>query len=129
MKIDSAKEKLASLGKLPFLCTNLVNIRYLTGFSGSNGYLVIGESESFMITDSRYEEYAKTLLAEKMTILIQKDSPFESIRSAFESTKAAILFVEENSINYSFYCTLKESVGALEKGGDVILFTPPAPVR
>jgi Xaa-Pro aminopeptidase len=120
MRIDRAREKLSSLGKLPFLCTNLVNIRYLTGFSGSNGYLVIGDTESFLITDSRYEEYAKNILADTITILMQKDSPFDSIRSAFEALKAETLFVEENSIHYSFYCKLAENIGSLEKGGDVI---------
>jgi len=111
MRIDSAKEKLFLQGKLPFLCTSLVNIRYLTGFSGSNGYLVIGEHESFLITDSRYAEYVKSLLADKVTILIQKDSPFESISSAFESTKAKNLFIDRK---------LAESIGSLEKGGDPI---------
>jgi Xaa-Pro aminopeptidase len=120
MRIDSIRKTLSSQGKLPFLCTSLTNIRYLTGFAGSNAYLLIGESESIMITDSRYEEYAKNLLSGKVTLLIQKDSPFDSIRTAFESTKSEVLFIEENSINYSFYCTLKESVAEIEKGGDVV---------
>jgi len=36
------------------LFTNLENIRYLCGFTGSDGALVITQKESFFLTDSRY---------------------------------------------------------------------------
>lgn len=41
------------------LVTNLVNVRYLTSFSGSNGACVIGRDERLFLTDFRYMEQAK----------------------------------------------------------------------
>ena len=41
------------------LVTNPVNIRYLTGFTGSNGVVAISHSQALLVTDSRYELQAK----------------------------------------------------------------------
>lgn len=38
-----------------FYITNLVNVRYLTGFSGSNAALLVGSDRVLIATDSRYE--------------------------------------------------------------------------
>ncbi|MGH2810318.1 MAG: M24 family metallopeptidase [Actinomycetota bacterium] len=41
-----------------FFVTNLTNIRYLTGFTGSNGFLVVDDSEAFFFSDGRYKTQA-----------------------------------------------------------------------
>jgi Xaa-Pro aminopeptidase len=41
------------------LVTNLVNVRYLTGFTGSNGACVVARDERLFLTDSRYVEQAR----------------------------------------------------------------------
>jgi Xaa-Pro aminopeptidase len=41
------------------LVSNLVNVRYLTGFTGTNGACVITADERLFLTDSRYTEQAK----------------------------------------------------------------------
>jgi Xaa-Pro aminopeptidase len=40
------------------LVTNLVNVRYLTGFTGSNGACIVARDERLFLTDSRYTEQA-----------------------------------------------------------------------
>ena len=40
------------------LVTNLVNVRYLTGFGGTNGACLCGEGERTFLTDFRYTERA-----------------------------------------------------------------------
>jgi Xaa-Pro aminopeptidase len=42
-----------------FLVTNLVNVRYLTGFTGSSGYVVVTPDENYFITDFRYAEQSE----------------------------------------------------------------------
>ena len=42
-----------------FLVTRLPNVRYLTGFTGSNGQLVLTKSDGIFLTDSRYMEQAR----------------------------------------------------------------------
>ena len=41
------------------LVTNLVNVRYLAGFTGTNGVCVVGRDERLFLTDFRYVERAK----------------------------------------------------------------------
>ena len=46
------------------LVTNLVNVRYLTGFTGTNGACVVGRDGRLFLTDSRYVEQSKQQTAE-----------------------------------------------------------------
>src|ERR1700758_977449 len=41
------------------LVSNLVNVRYLTGYTGSNGLALIGPSTRVFLTDFRYTEQAQ----------------------------------------------------------------------
>jgi len=43
----------------PFLCTHLPNIRYLTGFSGSDAALLVSRDAVMLFTDGRYREQAR----------------------------------------------------------------------
>jgi Xaa-Pro aminopeptidase len=42
------------------LVTNLVNVRYLTGFTGTNGACVVSSDERLFLTDFRYVEQARS---------------------------------------------------------------------
>jgi len=41
------------------LVTGIVNVRYLTGFGGTNGLVVVGPAQRIFVTDFRYVERAK----------------------------------------------------------------------
>src|SRR3954447_7320292 len=41
------------------LVTNLLNVRYLTGFTGTNGACVVTREERLFLTDFRYVEQAE----------------------------------------------------------------------
>lgn len=47
----------------PLLITSLSNIRYLTGFTGSNAFLYVSDSGGTFVTDGRYGEVAASLTA------------------------------------------------------------------
>ena len=42
------------------LVTDLVNVRYLTGFTGTNGACILGREERLFLTDFRYVEQARS---------------------------------------------------------------------
>ena len=42
------------------LVTDMTNVRYLTGFTGSNGACVVGRDERLFLTDFRYTEQARS---------------------------------------------------------------------
>jgi Xaa-Pro aminopeptidase len=51
--------RLDDLGVGAMLVTRLVNVRYLTGFTGSNGQLLVTPAGATFLTDGRYTEQAR----------------------------------------------------------------------
>ncbi|MGZ4299797.1 MAG: aminopeptidase P family N-terminal domain-containing protein, partial [Solirubrobacteraceae bacterium] len=49
-------EKLPEVGADLLVVTSLVNVRYLTGFTGSNGIVLVGPDTRLFLTDFRYVE-------------------------------------------------------------------------
>jgi Xaa-Pro aminopeptidase len=58
-RADRVAGRLAGEGVDALLVTSLVNVRYLTGFTGSNAMAVVGPSLRRFITDFRYVEQAR----------------------------------------------------------------------
>jgi len=56
------------------LVTHLSNIRYLCGFTGTSGVLVIGESTSAFFTDGRYSEQARAEVQGTRIMIARKPS-------------------------------------------------------
>lgn len=52
---DALRRRLEAAGADALIVTKNVNVRYLTGFSGSNGQILVGAEDAFL-TDSRYAE-------------------------------------------------------------------------
>ncbi len=61
-----------------FLVLSNENRRYLTGFTGSNGIVLISKNNCFLMTDSRYTEQAEKE-AQAFEIITYNLSPFEDI--------------------------------------------------
>lgn len=53
-RLERLRERLEG----PFLVTHLPNLRYLSGFAGSSGYLLVSEERTVLVTDGRYGEVA-----------------------------------------------------------------------
>jgi Xaa-Pro aminopeptidase len=52
-------ERLGELGIESLLVTELPNVRYLSGFTGSNGALLVASTATVFLTDGRYAEQAR----------------------------------------------------------------------
>ena len=57
-RADRVAKLVAEQGLERMLITNLVNVRYLTGFTGSNGACICGPGDRAFLTDFRYIERA-----------------------------------------------------------------------
>lgn len=55
-RLSMIRQALRRKGIDGFLVTDINNVRYLTGFSGSSGFLFISGKENFFVTDFRYKE-------------------------------------------------------------------------
>jgi Xaa-Pro aminopeptidase len=62
-RLGRLRPSLADAGCDALLVTNLVNVRYLTGFTGSAGLLLLLPDESVLTTDGRYRDQAAEQLA------------------------------------------------------------------
>jgi Xaa-Pro aminopeptidase len=74
---DRAARLAALLGEAEvdlLLVTNLINVRYLTGFTGSNGLALVGPATRLFVTDFRYVEQAA----------VEVDPSFERRRNQLE---------------------------------------------
>ena len=61
---DRLRQALADLGANGMLVTNLTNVRYLSGFTGSAGMLVLLPDDQHFISDGRYQEQARLQVAD-----------------------------------------------------------------
>lgn len=58
LRRDALRGRLDDLGVDALLVTRLSNVRYLTGFTGSNAQCIVGRDRDHLFTDGRYDEQA-----------------------------------------------------------------------
>ncbi|MGH2827835.1 MAG: M24 family metallopeptidase [Actinomycetota bacterium] len=61
-RIEKVRREIDKLDAEALLITNLINVRYLTGFSGSNAQLLVTGDAARFLTDGRYRARAKELV-------------------------------------------------------------------
>jgi Xaa-Pro aminopeptidase len=70
---DRLEAALAEKGLDRILVTDLTNVRYLTGFTGTNGAVICGPGVRLFLTDFRYTERAAAEVSEWETITLAGD--------------------------------------------------------
>lgn len=88
-----------------FLITDLKNICYLTGFSGSSGCLFLTKDYNFFITDFRYKEEVENEIRD-FEIIIERNNRIEIIKKLVKKLLIKNLGFESN-ITFEFYERLK----------------------
>ncbi|MDI6800609.1 MAG: Xaa-Pro peptidase family protein [Thermodesulfovibrionales bacterium] len=93
------------------LISNIRNIRYLTGFTGSSGFVLITANRRLFFTDSRYTEQAEQEI-EGFEIGMGKgmrphSKPMDTIRSLIRKMGIRNLGFE-TSVSYEFFENLKK---------------------
>jgi len=86
-----------------FYISNLVNIFYLTGFSGSNAALLVSDSDAVLATDSRYQIQAREQVPDLET-RIGRDFPTLLLGNSAKSE----VQVEGNHISANLFYSLSE---------------------
>ena len=62
--------RVAEVGADAVLITNLSNVSYLTGFSGSSGFVLATPGRAWFMTDSRYETQSAEALGRKTAVML-----------------------------------------------------------
>ena len=91
-----------------FLVTDLHNVRYLSGFTGSSGFLFITQTARILATDFRYMEQSAHEASE-WDIVIEKHGRIRTIQSIAKRAKTKSLGIEA-SVTYEFFRHVSSSL-------------------
>ena len=101
-RFNNILEKLSNEGFDGMYITNLTNIRYLTGFTGSAGILLIINEQSFFLTDGRYIKQASEEVKNANIIIIEQDYLSEIKNLNVLKNKDKVAF-EANHMSFMSY--------------------------
>jgi len=105
----------------PLLVTSLVNIRYLTGFTGSNAFLFLSPDRSVFITDGRYAEVAGDLLDVHVGIELSVYSSGLNETLVAAIGDATDVDLEAPHVSWAFFRSLDEQFsGTLHPGTGIV---------
>ncbi|HAO93874.1 MAG TPA: hypothetical protein DCR11_08340 [Deltaproteobacteria bacterium] len=90
-----------------FLVTDIKNIRYLSGFTGSTAYAIVTRDVAWLVTDSRYMTQARAEAKGFKVRLFRK--AIETLKELLVELKVATLAFESNSIAYAFLLRLRKA--------------------
>jgi Xaa-Pro aminopeptidase len=89
------------------LVTEINNVRYLTGFSGTSGFALITGKEAFFVTDFRYREQSAREV-KNWDIVIEKGKRIRIIHDLSKKNSISRLGFE-SSVSYEFYEKLSKT--------------------
>lgn len=98
----AALERFEELDIEALLVTQLVNVRYLTGFTGSNGQLLLLPGGGIFLTDSRYEEQSSHEVADLARTTYSKELPRAFLEACRESGVRKVGF-ESDHLSHSLW--------------------------
>jgi Xaa-Pro aminopeptidase len=107
-RADRVVEALQDAGADLLLVTDLVNVRYLSGYTGSNGLVLIGPSTRVFISDFRYTEQVEH----------EVPTEFERITAAQDLVTDAVGYLPEGSLRLGFEAE-HTTVAAFERLGEL----------
>ncbi|WNC17115.1 Xaa-Pro peptidase family protein [Brevibacillus brevis] len=100
-RLDKLREALASLGADALITEKAENRFYLSGFTGSTGWVVVTEKEAFLVTDFRYVEQA-TEQAPDFTVVNNERKAVEAIAKLL-GEKGVKRLAFESSVSFQTY--------------------------
>lgn len=110
-RLKKLRNILASSGRLPYLISDLNNIRYLTGFTGSYAMLAVTAGDAFFISDSRYEEYARSILPRNIKFVLQTGDVIRELCNILETKE---LYIEDKALSLSSFLQMKKALRGIK---------------
>ncbi|MCL5773069.1 MAG: Xaa-Pro peptidase family protein [Firmicutes bacterium] len=117
MNIKERLENLRNMMKRKFISALLVtqdqNRRYLSGFTGSTGWLLITAKEAAIITDFRYWEQAGRESSHFRLVKVNnfaENGMIKSLLGLLKELRVKTLWFEADALSYSQYLALKENL-------------------
>src|SRR5512141_1550575 len=105
-RLARLRRELRKRGLDAFLVTSLPNIRYLTGFSGSNGLCVVTGRGATLVTDSRYSRQSSKE-ARQCRRIISPLGLFDAAAADGLLKRRPVVGFESHHLSYAQYRSLK----------------------
>lgn len=120
-RLTALRDRLAPAGVDALLVTHLPNIRYLTGFSGTAGMLLVGPGRTVFITDFRYEVQASQEVHRDVAVEIERANIWVRLRQVLQRAGPATIGYEQDHLTVREATRLGEATpGRLEPLSDVV---------
>ncbi|MEK6567025.1 MAG: Xaa-Pro peptidase family protein [Bacteroidota bacterium] len=117
-RLEEVRRKLSQLKLQAIVITVLPHVRYLTGFTGSNGVCVVTLENQFFLTDGRYQEQIREE--------VQGFRPIVTSGSLFEAMKNQKVLAKTSRIGYESQHVSVSSLAVLQKQFPRHKFVPTA---
>lgn len=107
-RVKRIRERLLAKGAEVFLCTNPVNRRYLTGFTGSAGIAWISADRQIIMTDFRYIEQVKVESPDWE--LVRIENPIDTLKTLIDENDISKIAFEADHITVRHLDQWKEKL-------------------
>jgi len=107
-RLETIKEQFNDLKIDSFLIKNLANIRYLTGFSGSAGNVLITKDKNYFISDFRYKTQSAKEVDKNFEIIIYVQNSLSFLKDLIEKHDLKKIGFESNFMTFNDVLGLKK---------------------
>ncbi|MCX6595679.1 MAG: Xaa-Pro peptidase family protein [Acidobacteria bacterium] len=116
MSFDASTLDLAALGVEAFLTAEPSNVRYLTGFTGSNGLVLVEGGRMTLFTDPRYTIQASSEFSGPVEVIKRGGLPLAAAKLITRRKLRKVGF-EKNRLSYAGHAAL---TAALDKKAELV---------
>ncbi len=97
-----------------FIVTNISNVRYLSGFTGSSAMLLLGKEGCYILTDGRYQEQVAREVPHYEPIIQGKRKPWVAVKEFLGDLSSAFIWFESFHCSFARYEEMCETLDAKE---------------
>ena len=100
-----------------------IHQRYLTNFDFHDGYVLVTNQKSYLLTDFRYEEAARRTVSDEFEVFCPDCARLVAVASLLEENECKRIAVEEASVSMDLFERLQKSLpfASLSGGASAIL--------
>ena len=109
-RLQAVRERLQEKGLDALLVTSPFNRKYLSGFTGTSGYLLITMNKAILVTDFRYIDQANEQ-AQEYEIVQHKAAILDEVGAQIHRLNLHKIGFEKQFVSYSLYEGLKKLSG------------------
>ncbi|ENH97444.1 peptidase M24 [Gracilibacillus halophilus YIM-C55.5] len=102
-KVSQLQSQLKTQNIDGVLITNPINRRYMTGFTGTSGIVVISREDAIFITDFRYIEQANQEVSNNFTIKEHKGPIVDTVAEIVDQLNLTSIGFEQQHLTYAAY--------------------------